>query len=671
MVLLVWTIPACDDDGVGGARTGSIQASPSAVAFSVIEIGDTGVEVLRLRNTSADESLRVLEIDLGADEGDRIDELTLHDVPQLPVTIEAGDEIQVTLEYAPVADAPANRGYVRVANTDPNYNEEPLKVPVRTLGNEPEFFAEPPVVRFQRIQPGQNADQVVRITNVGSGPMRIFEEPVFDGGSDFRIEVPSRSYPLDLLPYDTVLANESPQDYYLEIDVVYAPLGDGEDTGNIQVKTNDVDEPGQTSRTHEIDVRADADSACIAVDSRTRNFGQVPIGEVARDLVTVSNCGSQPLEIDGVFLVDEHGVYNLELGPWDQTGDGTVDGTVTIPPEESDSFFIRFAPVEEGTRRGDVVIASNDPFQPELNLDLVARGAEGSCPTAVATAQVRGTPMQPSTNITATPLDYVILDGSGSEDPDGEVVDWQWEVLERPPGININLEPTQDDPNNQDQSRREFQPLTAGIYRIGLNVIDDSGFRSCEQAEVMITAIPDQSIHIELTWTNPEDPDETDDFGSDVDLHLTKMGPGQWFEAPYSIFYLNPNQSEDPIWNPEDPSLDIDVRDGLGPENITMRTPDDCQWYAVGVHYFQKAFGTAYATVRIYINGDLRYVRPYFPLEETGHFWDVARIHWDANNNDATIVEVDGFYPIPPAQQDPAVTQDMIDTGRCTAEGLY
>lgn len=663
------------EGGVEGTGTGEIQTTPSEIAFSTVAVGDSQVEILSLRNVSSEESLTIRDMELIAGDNGHIDQLQLLDVPSLPVELEAGEEVLVDVEYSPESDSPRNRGVIVIDNSDPQYHDGALEVDVRTLGNDPEIFIEPPVVRFQRMQPGESSTQSVQITNIGDGPMTIFEEPVYSGGEDFSIQVPSRDFPVELEPFSSTGSVETPDDYILDIEVDYRPEGEGADTGSIQVEADDVENPPAAegeSEIHEIDVVADAEAPCIEVDGRTRDFGQVPLGEIGRETIAVSNCGTEDLEIDTIALEDDDGeVFYLNLGAWDQSGDGNLDGTVELSPDESDSFIVEFNPLEEGTERADLRINSNDPVQPSLTLNLVARGAEGSCPEAVALASIEGTPMQPNSSITAAPLEYIVLDGTDSNDDDGDVVDWQWEVLEDPPGTTIEVEPTQDDLQDQDQSMRRFQPLTAGTYRIGLNVVDDSGFQSCNQSEVTVTAIPDQNIHVELTWTNPADPEETDSDGSDLDLHLTKMGPGEWFVEPYSIWYLHKNSSEEPIWNSEDPSLDIDVTDGLGPENITMRTPADCQWYSVGVHYYDEVFGTAYATVRIYINGDLRYERPYFALESSNEFWDVARIHWDDDDSDATIVGVDEFYGVQPAEEPPEVTDEMIQTERCTAENLY
>jgi hypothetical protein len=168
---------------------------------------------------------------------------------------------------------------------------------------------------------------------------------------------------------------------------------------------------------------------------------------------------------------------------------------------------------------------------------------------------------------------------------------------------------------------------------------------------------------VELTWTNPEDPDETDNVGSDVDIHVLKMGPGKWFEAPYDVYFRNP----DGLWGQENPSLDIDDRDGLGPENVQMDDPANCEWYAIGVHYYRQFFGTAYVTVRVYINTNLVFEKVNTPMTRGGQFWDVARIHWDSGQ----VYEVDNVLEAAPNGSAPPVSAGMENSGLCTTQNLY
>lgn len=661
---LVVFVGACGEDGnVSDTETAKIQVTPSIVTFSQVKLGDTAIEDLLILNLS-DNPLKILKLELEPRDGGTISDLKLLSAEKPTITVPPRGEYLVQVEYTPTSDV-ANKGRIRILSNDPTYTEaKPLFVNVDTLSSRPQLDVRPGSVRFARMQPGSRSEQTVEVMNIGAAPLVLTKAPVYSGGEDFRIELPEANYPLTLEPYDNVLAEATPEKYRLNVKVVYTPAGSNADQGEIQFASNDT--RGSTDGIRKVEVRANADAPCILVDGLTRNMGQVPIGGSTLDIVTVSNCGTQPLNISAIKVAENKELFELDLGAWDVDTSGALVTPLVLAPGDAETFGVRFTPAEPGTQRGKVVISSNDMVQPELAIDLVARGSDGVCPVADATATIKGVSSAARKELSAVPLQYIILDGRASSDPDGRVVSYEWEVLEKPPGTIVTLGNVGNDTNT---NRREFRLFTAGKYKIGLHVIDDEGFRSCEQSVVTIQAIPNQKVHIELTWTNPADPNESDSTGSDVDLHFVKMGPGEWFMSPYDIYYQNPNAGKDPIWGPEKPSLDIDVTTGAGPENVTLDNPDNCQWYGIGVHYFRQQFGTAYATIRVYINTVLVYERLHMAMTAGGQFWDVARIHWE--NGNATIFEHDELYPASLAGLRPTVTDDMKVSGLCTAQNLY
>jgi hypothetical protein len=682
--LLLVVATGCGDEdgnngGIGEGASGTISIQPSSVTFSKVDIGSSATQTVTIRNVSQD-PLTVLRLELVARDGLRTDNFRLIDTPTSNTRIEGNGSVEFQVEYSP-SDTNPDGATIEIVSTDPTTSQQnPASVDVFTVDNLPELSARPNPVRFARIPAGERTTQPLVLRNVGSAPLTIFEEPSYSGSNAFSVSTEGRIYPLTLQPYDNSEAQEDPKAYELQVDVRYAPEGGTNQVGEIFVVSDDTSgTEGDDGRyTKAIPVDAAADAACILVDGLTRRFGQVPIGQETTEIVTVTNCGSKTLEISSITITenstDEE--YELELGDWDGNGDERIDSPVRIEPGEDDLFRIDYAPIQVGQDTGMVQIASNDPAQPTLDLELIGRGSDGECPEANLLASVRGVSAAPRQSVSTAPLEYVILDGSSSMDPDGRIPNdpdnWNFEVLSAPDGVNPRLGPTAEDPNDDDQSKREFRLLTAGTYEIGLTVTDNEGFQSCNQAVVTITAIPNEALHVELTWTNPEDPDETDDSGSDVDLHLVKMGPGEWFESPYDIFFRNPNGGSTgggAIWNPESPSLDIDDTDGAGPENIQMDDPVNCEWYAVGVHYWREQYGAAFATVRIYVNERLVYEQINRKLEVDGAFWDVARVHW--NQGTATVVDVDNLMQASPAGQEPEVTEAMADTELCTTRGLY
>lgn len=212
-----------------------------------------------------------------------------------------------------------------------------------------------------------------------------------------------------------------------------------------------------------------------------------------------------------------------------------------------------------------------------------------------------------------SPLETALFDGSASHDVDGEIVGWQWEVLDRPQGSSSSLVPF-------DGGRRaEFFVDLAGDYTVRLTVTDDGG--ASDATEMTISAVPWQALHVQLSW---------DTAGTDVDLHLVNEWAGGVFcGLPYDCFYGNKN----PNWgsfssSADDPSLDIDDISGFGPENVNLDAPDAIGRYRVVVHYYRdNGQGPSEARVRIYLGGVLKWEGTQI-LSSTNKTWNAATIDW-------------------------------------------
>ena len=75
--------------------------------------------------------------------------------------------------------------------------------------------------------------------------------------------------------------------------------------------------------------------------------------------------------------------------------------------------------------------------------------------------------------------------------------------------------------------------------------------------------------------------------------------------------------------------------------------------------------GTAYATVRIYAQGQLLFEAIETPLVNSGNsngdWWDVARIHWPTGR----IFAVGEILAQPPREQTPRLTWEAREVGLC------
>lgn len=204
--------------------------------------------------------------------------------------------------------------------------------------------------------------------------------------------------------------------------------------------------------------------------------------------------------------------------------------------------------------------------------------------------------------------------GEGSYDPDGEVVEWRWRVLQRPAGSGMSIVASE---AFEDARRATFRPDLPGAYTIELVVVDDDGLES-DPVEYSFSVTSSSGLLLELTW----DRDYTD-----VDLHLVmESAGGTFFEEPYDCYFQNRNPDWGvPGYAADDPLLPEDIDGGFGPEIIGLREPAPGTYRVWSHYYCDDGFGGTNATVKLYYDGALL-AETSASLLSTGKLWDVASL---------------------------------------------
>jgi hypothetical protein len=250
----------------------------------------------------------------------------------------------------------------------------------------------------------------------------------------------------------------------------------------------------------------------------------------------------------------------------------------------------------------------------------------------------------------------ISLTGIESIDPDGpnqKPTRYRWSVVSRPGGSSSQPVESFNNPfrpedggiaDNESTPEAFFWVDLTGSYEIELIVEDELGFEApsgqCPQEPVRIRveAIPDEDFTVELVWNTPGDPIQSDDEGTDLDLHVGHPTVTQWFDPELDCHYRNPVAN----WGNSDAqnaTLDVDDVDGLGPEKISILEPENTQTYGspyrVAVHYysdtsgfggFGTAFGASDATVKITLRGQM--VTEFTKRMNNWDLWEVAGIIW-------------------------------------------
>ncbi|WP_168210597.1 choice-of-anchor D domain-containing protein [Persicimonas caeni] len=462
---------------------------------------------------------------------------------------------------------------------------------------------------------GETVSRDVEVTNVGRNLLKLGEWQI---EGRFRLSFPRHDGrpPVELMPGEAVTAT-----------ITYTAHNTDRAEGVLSVESNDPDEG-----IFEIPLYANADFPCLELDPADEvDFGMAELGETSRRFIIAKSCARRSPTTFSVTSLDGADEFSLL--------DNQFRSQVTLEPGAQVRIPIGFSPETPGEYEGAVFIRSDDDLEPNRVVDLQGRGRPYDCPEPVIRAYnpERGEAIaDPMGELQVVPLDDIDLDASLSRDPEGSGISRvEWRLAERPADSTEGLANT-----SGEQSSLWMQ--LAGTYVVELDVWNELGVKSCEPARMTLKSISDEDIHIQLVWNTPADPNETDQSGSDVDIHLLHPNANlHWNSPPWDCFW----QNMEPDWGEtgvaiDNPSLDIDDVDGAGPENINLDNPEVETTYNVGAYYFSDHnYGRSYVTVRIYIGGQLAYEAQRKPMDNQ-EFWHVANIDWPSGE----VIEVDRLY---------------------------
>jgi hypothetical protein len=303
------------------------------------------------------------------------------------------------------------------------------------------------------------------------------------------------------------------------------------------------------------------------------------------------------------------------------------------PDQNVAPIQIRFnAPDTEGAFEATLVIESNDPDEPLLEIPIKAKSVNAPIAIAGLRAFDVSNPSAPYSVLgDIEPYDRVYLDGrakgtrESTHDPanpndPSQIVAYSWEIVDHPSGADPALFALE----GQGTGLLSFYIPLAGHYEVLLTVTNQAGLTSLDAPEARATfdAIPSERLHVQLVW---------DDATNDQDLHITNASVSDLVcNTPNDCYFGN----RSPRWfsayaagDGPNPSLDVDDTNGLGPENINIEEPR-AGTYRVYVHYYSYGYDTdTRNTVRIWLNG-IQVAEYSRTLNNSRDLWAVADITW-------------------------------------------
>lgn len=613
---------ACGDS-VSSAASPIISVTPQALLFEDKAVGESDLQSLLIENRG-EGVLLITDIDVnGPGQSFQI----VDGYTGGTLTIEPGSSTELFVSYTRESEDGTASGALVMTHNDVQ-TDGVTRVPLQVRESAARLFVNPNPINFGRVASGGHSEINTAITNIGGSPLTVTDFFIVGGNGVFTIpDEAMPTFPITLAP-----------DERYEFIVAYDPIDDGFDSAVLIVKSNDAStEDGN----FEVEILANGAEPCIEIapnDNGAYDFGERVVERTSQEPFTIRNCSDptfgETLVVSQIVLTDDSSTaFGLAQLP---------DFPLELLPGEDRAFIVEFTPVaDQQIEEGTLLVSSNDTYTPELEIDLNGIGTTNECPVARAVCTVEDSGAPPVTDLFVLPLDTLSCNASGSEDSDGSIVEYIWTVAEAPAGSTSEFIPD----NREDTS---FFVDLAGRYVMNLEVVDDRGCVS-EPSPITLVARPDEDIHVQLVWTTPSDPDETDiGFGAGTDLDLHVLHPnGCWEDTTWDCHFRQrePNWG-DPGAGDDDPSLDIDDTDGAGPENINLDNPENGVTYKVAAHYYNDhGYGVSFATVRIFVFGELVFEAADKEFPYTDFWWEVAAISWPSTE----ITGIDLVYDdVPP-----------------------
>lgn len=444
----------------------------------------------------------------------------------------------------------------------------------------PEIGVAPESIDFGEVVVLYDSAELIQIINAGRAPLEVDSITVEgEGAATYSVDPPTIE----------IQSGES-----APVEVTFTPATYLDYNAELVVHSNDEDTPEVRLPLHGTGV--DGPTPDIDVDPLSIDFGTVAQGEGKTLYFTLSNVGDGPLEI-GTTVQEGSGAFTIVPDP----------DSATLSGGAATAVVVTYTPTADTGDNGSFTIPSNDPDEPSIEVLFLGNGggdfdypvADIDCPLSV------------------DPPISLDLDGTGSYDPNGYELTYKWDLADAPSGSTTEID------DAEAAYTSVFVDL-AGFYTVNLVVTNELGISSAP-AKCKFTALPEDSLHVELTW---------DDGDSDLDLHLVDTD-GSFFEQPGDCCWCNRNPSWGESGSDDDPNLKLDNRLGYGPENIKIPYPADGE-YEIFVHYFDDmGAGSVTATVKIWIDGVLE-DEVSLPLKHND-MWDVGYVRWP----DAVFIEGD------------------------------
>ena len=266
--------------------------------------------------------------------------------PTTPYTLVPGMALALPVRFNPTAEVLFS-GTLSLTTNDPEFSS--IVVPLMGIGVMPRLVVEPAPLDFGGQNVGTTALRIVRLRNIGSGPL-VISSATLSGAPFFLIAPPAMPFTL-------------PAGASQELMVGFSPTLVGPVTGTLTLATNDAASPMFTIPLSGVGVGS---WAGLVFEPSSLDFGTQSVGTSSTRVVTVTNVSFSPLFLTSLALTAS--VY-------------PSFSSTTLPaipfylsPGSSLNFLVTFNPGGVGSVTGTLQLTANDPLVSAATLPLSGSG---------------------------------------------------------------------------------------------------------------------------------------------------------------------------------------------------------------------------------------------------------------------------------------------------------
>lgn len=465
-----------DDNDDNDVTDGTPFAEPEEVTvnFGGVKVGETAEKDVVLKNTG-DGVLVIDSIAMGLGGAG----FTFKSEIETPVEVQPGDVLTVTMVFTPV-DATDYSDSVKFTHNAEGSPTEINIVGIGTGGPSNLVVSPSGGITFDTTAAGsKSAPKKITLKNDAS------EESLSVTISSIEIPAPGNEQ-FEFSFEGALPVTIAPQEIF-QIELVFAPTSEGEKSGNLVIKSDDIN-----NSSINVSLSGIALASGATVIPSEVNFDDTVYGsESSEQLVTIKNDGSTVFNIEAIEVYPDS--FEITEMPQPLPAGVAIGATRKV--------WVKFVPQSEGDFEGTLTFTTDLPNQTEIVVPLNGSGVALDVDEPVAKAIIMGTEdiaAKYMINVSA-PIE---LDGSDSYDPTADgaikgIATYNWEIIEAPATHDAKLEKS-----TADNRRVKFSTTTRGTYKISLEVINNGGKTSTNEAFITIDAMVQEALKIEADWVN-------------------------------------------------------------------------------------------------------------------------------------------------------------------------